>query len=118
MTLEDIMLKSRLEEYLAQLPPMEIRPGMKDEWRRTYEINQEDEYSKAAVDMVEPLARLLQPLVSADGDRRDQFHMALCIADSVLGVDITGFQADCIKSILRKVWVYGDTFFPRKEEKE
>ena len=106
-------LRMRIRRYVEQLPPMELKPGMEDEWKRILQMNNEDEYSKAAAETIELWARVLQPLVPAGGDRKAQAFNAICMVDEY---GLTGFQVQWMEAVLRKVWVHGDLFFSTEEK--
>lgn len=101
-----------IADFVKELPEMEIKTGCRDEWERIVEVNKDDEYSKAVVDTAESLAKVLQTFGKVPEDRKGAVRNAISMVDST---GLTGFQVECIRSLLRKVWKYGEEFFPRGE---
>ena len=97
--------------FIEKLPEMELKEGQKEEWERIVEVNKDDEYSKAVVDVAEMMAKVLQTVKDSPENKDDLAYHVMCMVDPY---GITGFQADCVYSILRKVWRYGEDFFRRE----
>jgi len=102
-------LQSNVSIYISGLPTIKIKKGLEEEWRRTVEVNQEDDYSKGAIDVAEWWAKALQPLVGCPFGEEKVVFNTLCMVDPY---GLTGFQVEYIVAILRKYWEYGEYFFP------
>lgn len=100
--------KGNIAYFIKNLPEMEIKEGMEDEWKRIIEVNQDDDYSKAVVDMAEMMAKTLQTVRDSHTNKDDLAYHVMCMIDSL---GMTGFQAECVYSLLKKVWKYGEEFF-------
>ena len=102
--------KEKIAYFVKNLPEMEIKEGCEDEWWRIVEVNQDDDYSKAVVDMTEMMAKALQAVRGCIANRDDLAYHVMCMIDSH---GMTGFQAECVYSLLKKVWKYGEEFFKK-----
>lgn len=100
--------KENISYFIKNLPEMEIKEGMESEWERIVEVNQDDDYSKAVVDMTEMMAKALQTVRDSRTNKDDLAYHVMCMIDSS---GMTGFQAECVYSLLKKVWKYGEEFF-------
>ena len=100
--------------FIKNLPEMEIKEGQGEEWKRIVEVNKDDEYSKAVVDCTEMMAKVLQTVRDSPENKDDLAYHVMCMVDPY---GMTGFQVECMYSILKKVWKYGEEFF-KKEGKE
>ena len=100
--------------FIKNLPEMEIKEGQENEWERIIEVNKDDEYSKAVVDCAEMMAKVLQTVKDSPENKDDLAYHVMCMVDPY---GMTGFQAECVYSILKKVWKYGEEFFKKEEKK-
>lgn len=98
---------------VRNLPEMETKEGQEDEWKRIVEVNKDDGYSRAVTDVAEMTARVLQVTKGGSEDKDELLFQAVCLVDPY---GITGFQADCVYSILKRVWKYSDEFFREVKE--